>query len=176
MAEPQQEASEDAVMTRIGQAVMLHRGGDREEARNRFARLWEEIGEGGGPPSAPAVGEQGEMSVLRCILAHYMADTQDDPADELAWDQRALAAVGGLCDERPHDHHASVAVRAFYPSLHLNLAADHVKLGQRQAARAHLERARAACAALADDAYGAGIRAAIGRLELRLAGGADQLP
>ncbi|WP_202449685.1 hypothetical protein [Streptomyces sp. SID4917] len=70
-------------MTRIGQAAMLLHGGDREEARNRFGALWTEIGEAGDP-------------LHRCTLAHYMADTQDDPGDELAWDLRALTAADGM--------------------------------------------------------------------------------
>ncbi|WP_455359503.1 hypothetical protein [Streptomyces sp. SYSU K21746] len=153
----QQESSEDAVMTRIGQAIMLLHGGDREEARNRFGALWSEIGENGDP-------------LHRCTLAHYMADTQDDPADELAWDLRALSAADGLSDERVAQHHATLAVRAFYPSLHLNLAADYVKLQRPDAARVHLDRARAATGTLGDDGYGNGIRAAIDRLQARLEG------
>ncbi|MEV6651777.1 hypothetical protein [Streptomyces sp. NPDC051219] len=153
----QQESSEDVVMTRIGQAIMLLHGGDREEARNRFAALWSEIGEDGDP-------------LHRCTLAHYMADTQDDAAAELAWDLRALSAADGLSDERVAQHHATLAVRAFYPSLHLNLAADYVKLRRPEAARVHLDRARAATGTLADDGYGNGIRDAIERLEERLTG------
>ncbi|MFF4233055.1 hypothetical protein [Streptomyces sp. NPDC001820] len=153
----QQEASEDAVMTRIGQAIMLLHGGDREEARNRFGALWSEIGEAGDP-------------LHRCTLAHYMADAQDDAGDELAWDLRALAAAEGLSEERLARHEVTLAVRAFYPSLHLNLAADYVKLDRPEPARAHLERARAATDALGDDGYGNGVRAAIDRLECRLAG------
>ncbi|WP_371650985.1 MULTISPECIES: hypothetical protein [unclassified Streptomyces] len=153
----QQEASEDVVMTRIGQALMLLHGGDREEARNRFGVIWAEIGEHGDP-------------LHRCTLAHYMADAQDDAGDELAWDLRALAAADGLGQDRLDAHHASLAVRAFYPSLHLNLAADYVKLHRPDAARIHLDRAHAALDALADDAYGNGIRAALDRLELRLDG------
>ncbi|GAA3075483.1 hypothetical protein GCM10020254_19230 [Streptomyces goshikiensis] len=57
----------------------------------------------------------------------------------------------------------------FYPSLHLSLAADYVKLRRPEAARIHLARARAATGALADDGYGNGVRAAIARLERRLA-------
>ncbi|MGI5400425.1 hypothetical protein ACQEVG_13395 [Streptomyces sp. CA-135486] len=151
----QQEASEDAVMTRIGQAVMLLHGGDREEARNRFGALWSEIGEAGDP-------------LHRCTLAHYLADTQDDPGDELAWDLRALAAADGLSQERLAQQRAALAVRAFYPSLHLNLAADYVKLQRPEAARVHLDRARAATDVLGDDGYGNGIRAAIDRLEWTL--------
>ncbi|MFE3789029.1 hypothetical protein [Streptomyces goshikiensis] len=192
----QQEASEDAVMTRIGQAVILLHAGDREEARNRLGEIWAEIA---------AEGD----SLHRCTLAHYMADAQDDPADELAWDLRALTAADGL---RPGEEPAlppgrrpgqvvgqtpgegsgrgaaetpgqgpglgvgqgarpghQQAVRVFYPSLHLSLAADYVKLRRPEAARVHLARARAATGALADDGYGNGVRAAIARLERRLA-------
>ncbi|MET7482749.1 hypothetical protein [Streptomyces sp. NPDC005538] len=151
MAERQEQAAPDALLTRIGQVVMLHHGGDREEARDRMLGLWAELGEDGDP-------------LHRCTLAHYLADTQDDPTDELAWDLRALSAADELTDGGEGES----AVRAFYPSLHLNLAADYVKLGRSDAARTHLGRARAACAILADDGYGNGVRAAISRLELRL--------
>ncbi|MCX4552423.1 hypothetical protein OG204_04660 [Streptomyces sp. NBC_01387] len=142
-------------MSRIGQVIMLLHGGDREEARNRFAGLWTEIGESGD-------------ALHRCTLAHYMADTQDDPEDELFWDLRALAAADALDDERVGRHDSAVAVRGFYPSLHLNIAADYLKLGRKEAARTHLRRARSATGALADDGYGNGVRAAVDRLEWRL--------
>ncbi|MGW2027256.1 hypothetical protein ACWCPC_34855, partial [Streptomyces decoyicus] len=87
--EKRREATpEDGVLTRIGQAIMLHRAGDREEARNRLSELWHEI------------GPQGD-AFHRCTLAHYMADTQDDPRDELDWDLRALEAAEGFVTERP---------------------------------------------------------------------------
>ncbi|WP_425579512.1 hypothetical protein [Streptomyces coacervatus] len=155
MAEGHEQTTPDAVMTRIGQIVMLHHAGDREEARHRFLQLWAEIGEDGDP-------------LHRCTLAHYMADAQDDPTDELAWDLRALTAAEELTDGRLAEHEGTVAVRALYPSLHLNLAADYVKLGRSGAARTHLRHARRAAGALTDDSYGDGVRAAIGRLELRL--------
>ncbi|WP_046780757.1 hypothetical protein [Streptomyces yangpuensis] len=161
----QQEASEDAVMTRIGQAVILLHAGDREEARNRLGEIWQEI------------GEEGDC-LHRCTLAHYMADAQDDPADELAWDLRALTAADaprdgpgtGCGDGRPVQRDPHPAMRVFYPSLHLSLAADYLKLQRPDAARVHLARARAASGALADDGYGNGVRAGIARLERRLAG------
>ncbi|WP_112469624.1 hypothetical protein [Streptomyces triticisoli] len=158
MVERQEQAASDAVMTRIGQGVMLHHAGDREEARGRFLALWAEIGEEGDP-------------LHRCTLAHYMADTQDDPADELAWDLRALSAAEELHADRLAEHAGAPAARALYPSLHLNLAADYMKLGHREAARTHLRRARGAADALADDSYGDGVRAAIHRLALRLGEG-----
>lgn len=155
MAEQQDRAAADATMTRIGQAIMLLHGGDREEARGRFLDLWAEI------------GEEGD-ALHRCTLAHFTADAQDDPSDELAWDLRALSAADELTDARLAEHQQSLAMRAFYPSLHLNLAADYAKLGRSEAARAHLVVARNSVGALGDDAYGDGIRAGIDRLEARL--------
>ncbi|OON77367.1 hypothetical protein [Streptomyces tsukubensis] len=145
----------DPMMTRIGQVIILQHAGDREEARNRFAALWAEIGDGGDP-------------LHRCTLAHYMADTQDDPADELAWDLAALAAADSLPDDRLSARRRTLALRALAPSLHLNLAADYVKLGARDSALGHLHRARAATGFLTDDVYGAGVRAALDRMETRL--------
>ncbi|MFB7369906.1 hypothetical protein ACFC0D_08710 [Streptomyces sp. NPDC056222] len=151
----QQQMSDDGVMTRIGQTTMLLHGGDREEARNRFGDLWAQIGPDGDP-------------LHRCTLAHYMADAQDDPDVELAWDLRALLAAEELGEERLAEHDSAVALRALYPSLHLNLAADYLKVQRPDAARVHLDRARAASDALDDDGYGNGVRAAIERLEVRL--------
>ncbi len=158
VTERQEQAASDAVLTRIGQCIMLHHAGDREEARLRLLDLWREIGEDGDP-------------LHRCTLAHYMADTQDDPSDELAWDLRALSAAEELTDDRLAEHEGAPAARALYPSLHLNLAADYVKLDRCEAARSHLLRARGAADALADDSYGDGVRAAIHRMELRLGEG-----
>ncbi len=162
-------------MTRIGQAVILLHAGDREEARNRLRAIWTEIGEDGD-------------GLHRCMLAHYMADAQDDPADELAWDLRALTAADGLRGDglggdglrggpAPR-HEPQPAVRGFYPSLHLSLAEDYAKLERPVEARVHLARARAAADALPDDGYGNGVRAALARLERRLAAdpGADPRP
>lgn len=161
-------AADDAVLTRIAQVVMLHRGGDREEARSRFLRLWAEIGEDGDP-------------LHRCTLAHFMAGTQDDPLDELTWDLRALAAAEELAGERPAtgcpatgnpapeggpaadedragDDPADgrlagraggqAVARALYPALHLSLAVDYAKLGRTAAAHVHLRRVRHAAGAL----------------------------
>ncbi|MFJ2295589.1 hypothetical protein ACIOG7_28505 [Streptomyces sp. NPDC087894] len=159
----QREVLGDAVMTRIGQAVMLLHAGDREEARNRLGVIWSEIGERG-------------AALHRCTLAHYMADTQDDPGDELAWDLRALTAAEGLTgavDADPGGESGDAsAVRVLVPSLHLNLAADYLKLQRFEAARIHLDRAWDAVGVLEDDGYGGGIRAAIGRMEQRMRGSA----
>ncbi|KNB50897.1 hypothetical protein AC230_20485 [Streptomyces caatingaensis] len=143
-------------MRRIEEAIALQHAGDTGSARQRFTEIWDEIASDGDP-------------FHRCVLAHYMADLQQDPRDELAWDLRALEAAGSVTDERAEQHHASLSIRGFYPSLHLNLAADHHKLGDTGQARTHLAKARQHLDALKDDGYGHGIRAAIERLASRLA-------
>ncbi|WET81880.1 hypothetical protein P3102_12025 [Amycolatopsis sp. QT-25] len=145
----------DDVMAEINTGLQLHISGDRHGARERFAALWERIGEEGDP-------------LHRCALAHYMADVCDDPADELAWDLHALAAADSLTDERAKEYHATLAVRGFYPSLHLNLAEDYRKLGDHESANAQWELGRDTLGALGDDPYGAGIVQAYDALATRL--------
>jgi hypothetical protein len=141
----------DEVMEKIVAAIKLSHDGERDEAREHFAALWDEIGPDGDP-------------FHRCTLAHYMADVQDDPNDELTWDLRALEAAEALTDERAQSYHASLTVEGFLPSLHLNLADDYNKLSDFTRAREHLERARETVHVLADDVYGAMIRSGIDRV------------
>lgn len=75
----------DETMTRIGEGIALNQQGDRDQARQLFEELWERIGADGN-------------SMHRCALAHSMADVQDDPADELVWDLRALQAADAATD------------------------------------------------------------------------------
>jgi tetratricopeptide (TPR) repeat protein len=142
-------------MDRIGAAITLGRQGDRASARARLAQIWTEISVGGD-------------AFHRCVLAHYLADLYDEPREELAWDLRALEAAGSLTDERVQEHHASLRIRGFYPSLHLNLADVYRRLGEPAKAREHLEEAVRRVDALGDDAYGDGVRAALARLSDRL--------
>ncbi|GAA2971108.1 hypothetical protein GCM10010519_02810 [Streptomyces lactacystinicus] len=64
-------------------------------------------------------------------------------------------------------------MRAFYPSLHLNLASDHLELGEPDLAREQLERAVRSLDALSEDAlpgdaYSESIRTAVDELRQRL--------
>ena len=68
----------------------------------------------------------------RCMIAHYMADMQADPRQELLWDRRALEAAGSL---------TGAGAKEYHPSLHLNLAEGYRKLGDWDAAREHLAQA-----------------------------------
>ncbi|MET8044024.1 hypothetical protein ABZU25_24565 [Micromonospora sp. NPDC005215] len=138
----------DPIMTRIIEAVQLGQSGRQVQARELLGALWDEIGPGGDP-------------LHRCTLAHYLADLQDTTEAELSWDERALAAVSDLTDERAKRYLSSLQVRAFLPSLYLNLADCHRRLGNPAQARKHLARAGEHLAHLADDPYGEAIRAAV---------------
>ena len=110
----------------------------------------------------------------RCVLAHYLADLEPEPADEVAWDEIALAEFGHLAD----GDLAVIgipSVEAMAPSLHLNLADGYLRLGRVDDARHSLERGRAAAGALADDGYGAMIRRGLDGVADRL-GAADAPP
>lgn len=142
-------------MNRIMYAVMLCQGGDREGARRHFSELWQEIGSDGDP-------------FHRCTVAHYMADVQDDACEELTWDLRALEAANLLTDERLNQYHADLSIRAFYPSLHLNLATSYFKLRQFKEAREHLCTAQNLTSALPEGEYSQGVRKAINRIANQL--------
>ncbi|MBY6368352.1 hypothetical protein [Rhodococcoides corynebacterioides] len=146
----------DPTMEAITAAVMRGRGGDVAGARSDLEALWSEIGVRGD-------------EFHRCTLAHYLADLYDDAAVALIWDVRALDAADALDDDRAQQHHASLQVAAFYPSLHLNLADNLRRLGSFPAAADHLDRAEERLSALPDDAYGEMIRSALTELRQAVA-------
>jgi hypothetical protein len=146
----------DSIMDQIHAANALHHRGDRAGARARFAALWEAIGPEGDP-------------LHRVTLAHFMADVQDEPAQELMWDLRALEAAEALTDGRLKSHHDSLSLAAFYPSLHLNVAEGYRRLGELAQARAQIALAREKAAGLPEDGLGGYTRRAIDRLAGELA-------
>ncbi|ANZ40421.1 hypothetical protein BBK82_34795 [Lentzea guizhouensis] len=148
----------DPTMIRIGEAVELHHHrGQRDAARDLFAQIWTDIG-----------GEQGDPLHV-CVLAHSMADVQDDVREELAWDLRALAAADSITDEHAARAGVTLPVTALYPSLHLNVADCYRKLGDLTRAREHLQLARDSVGALGDDDYGQLIKGGLAQLEQQLA-------
>ncbi|MEU6738936.1 hypothetical protein [Streptosporangium sandarakinum] len=143
----------DPTLTRIGQAVELnHHRGQREAARDLFTQIWDDIG-----------GEQGDPLHV-CVLAHSMADAQDDVRQELMWDLRALAAADLVTDERAAQAGVTLSVAGLYPSLHLNVSDCYRKLGDFDRAREHLRQARAMIGALGDNDYGRLIKGGLERL------------
>ena len=137
----------DPTLVRIGEAARLHHHqGERDAARHLLSQIWDEIG-----------GEQGNPLHV-CVLAHTMADVQEDVRQELLWDQRALTAADLLTDEQTTQAGVAVPIAALYPSLHLNLADGYRRLGDLDRAREHLRQAQAGIDALGDDEYGQLVR------------------
>ncbi|GGR73355.1 MULTISPECIES: hypothetical protein [Streptomyces] len=144
-------ATPDPVMEAIGRAVAQGRAGDPAAARRALLDLWSAIGVTGDP-------------LHRCTLAHHLADLYDDPAEALAWDIRALDAADALTEQRLRAHHEGLRLSGFRPSLHLNLADLHRRLGSFDAAAAHITAARRHASGLPEDGYGTLVRTAIGEV------------
>ena len=130
----------------------LSQCGERGQARAAFAQLWQDADE----------------PLHRCAIAHAMADVQDDPREELAWDLRALDAAASVTDEDVAAAGMTGTAAALHPSLHLNLGEDYRKLGEPAAAHRHLDLGLAACETLPEDGYGRTIRDGLERLRDRL--------
>jgi hypothetical protein len=155
---------DDDVMGRVTAVVQRGQAGDRATARQELTDLWAEVEQRGGD------------DFHRCVIAHFLADLQDDLPDELAWDERALTAVAGVTDERAQEYHPSLQVRGFLPSLYLSLADDHRRLGDAERAHDFLRLAEGTIDALADDAYGALVRSGLENVARALAeGSTDRL-
>lgn len=141
-------ATPDPTMEAIGQAVTEGRTGNTLSARQKLLNLWSAIGVTGDP-------------LHRCSLAHYLADLYEDPAQALAWDVRALDAADAVTEQRVQEHHASLHIAGFYPSLHLNLADNYRRLGSFDAATEHINAAKEHAPHLPQDAYGGFLRTAL---------------
>ena len=153
---------EDDVMARVTAAVQRGQAGERASARRELESMWAEVEQGGGD------------DFHRCVIAHFLADLQDDLREELRWDERALAAVDGVSDERAQEFDGSLRVRGFMPSLYLSLADDHRRLGDATRAREFLEKARATADALGDDAYGGLVSGILDKVSRALAEGSTE--
>ena len=145
----------DPIMDEIMAAIAVVRGGDRLSGRSMLEAIWVRIAEE-------------SQAIHECVLAHTMADVQDDIAKELAWDIRALDAALRCEDADAQRHSQALSIAAFMPSLHVNLAEDYLKLDDLAQSRIHLESARASVGELGDDAYAKIIVRGIERLAQQL--------
>lgn len=137
----------------ITKAVGGAGAGRSDSARQALQECWDQTGRG--------------EHAKRCILAHYLADQQDDLEAETAWDETALAEHAHVTDTDLTPTGVPSAA-SFAPSLHLNLGDDYLRAGNAQAAHIHLDAARDAEHLLPDAGYGAMIRGGINRLAQRL--------
>ncbi|MBI1361472.1 MAG: hypothetical protein GC155_14435 [Alphaproteobacteria bacterium] len=145
----------DPIMDEIMAGGLLLTRGDRAGARLELEAVWSRISANAQP-------------IHEVTLSHTLADAQDDPAHELAWDLRALHAAQRCTDADAQRHSQVTTIAAFLPSLHANLAEDYLKLGDLPRARDHFESARGFTDRLGDDAYGHMIRGGLERLAIQL--------
>jgi hypothetical protein len=112
-------AMDDPIMATIAQVQQMVLQGQREHGSAAYEHLWNQAG----------------RPLHRVTIAHYMADLQDDPADELRWDERALTAAA----EVPADDPEIAPLRA---SLHINAAASTNSAATTRPARSSRPRRR----------------------------------
>ena len=101
------------------QGTQAEFAGRLEEARDLYRRAWD--------------AAQDDFDA--CVAAHYMARSQDDPAQALRWNEIALARAQAVDDERVH---------SFFPSLYVNLGRSHEWLGDLKQAEKYYQLAAAA--------------------------------
>lgn len=131
---------------------------------------------GGSVGGAPRLKDLWEASgpdehAQRCVMAHYLADLEPDLAEEVRWDERALAEFSHVQDGELAPIGIASAT-GLAPSLHLNLGDGYLRQGDTARAREQLDLGRAAAGALAEDGYGTMIRKGLEGLGRRLDAGA----
>jgi hypothetical protein len=146
---------QDSIMADITDAMALLQTGDRSGARHRFAEIWSRM-----QPIPDPLQE--------CVLSHYMADLQDEIDMELMWDSRALNAALRATDDDAKNHHPSLSIKDFFPSLHLNLADDYLRTGDFDSAKRHLQDGLSVLSVLTDSPYVTTIHSGFERIAARL--------
>jgi hypothetical protein len=145
----------DPIMADIMAAIAVLQGGDRAGGKAKLEAIWSRI-------------EHDPQPFHECTLAHYLADAQDNIADELAWDLRALAAGQRCSDADVQANGGGHEIAAFMPSMHASLADDYLRLGDLTLSREHIAEARRFIDHLPDDGYGQLLRHGIERIAQKL--------
>jgi hypothetical protein len=137
----------------IIEAIGVALAGDRERGRTSLTACWQ--------------GTAAHDAAQRCVLAHYLADVQDDLNDEVAWDEAALAAFADVAETEL----APIGIpsaRTLEPSLRLNLGDGYRRQGRFEDAKVHADAGQAVVHLLPDDGYGQMIRTGLASLRARL--------
>jgi hypothetical protein len=141
-------------MREVVEAVSaLHRG-ETSHGRALLLSLWSKL-----PPS----GER----LQACVIAHFLADTEAEVADELEWDLRALEAATGV-REAEGGLATPIVPETFLASLYLNAGDAYRRGGDWMRAQQHALQALRWSGSLPDGGYGATVAAAAQRLWERL--------
>lgn len=126
--------------------------GEQTAARAEMAQLWKDL------EDAPAYH--------RCVLAHFIADTQQAGAGELEWDLRALEIAQAALEAG--DDPTAEAVEKFLPSLHMNAADSLRKQSDFSRAAEHVEQGLRLSGNLGLGPYGQKVRAELIRIEAQV--------
>ncbi len=88
----------------------------------------------GRPAEASVLYEQAwniaQNDLDRCIAAHYVARFQETPEERLQWNQEALDRANAVDQQQ---------VKAFYPSLYLNMGQSFEQLGNQAEAQRYYD-------------------------------------
>lgn len=114
-----------------------------DDARRLFAQAW----------------DSAQDDYEACIAAHYVARHQPTFADNLHWNEVALARANAADGDQ---------VRDFYSSLYLNLGHSYEVNGDLSAARLQYELAAEHAGALAAGSYGDMVRRGVANALLRI--------
>jgi len=143
--------TDEAVRDRLARAQALAVQGNRAGARALYAAIYAEA------------MDSGDL-YWACVAAHFRAHLHSAPEGQRDWHLRALQAADAVGDER---------IRAFYPSLHANLAEVYLRLNAPAQAHAHLAQARAAAECLPDGGADPSVWLLIERVTQALDGAGD---
>lgn len=127
--------------------------GNKPEGKRLLAQCWNSSSE--------------DDHAQRCVLAHYLADVQDDLDAEIGWDETALHEHGFLA-EGDLKAVGIPSVEGMLPSLHLNLGDGYLRRGRVGEARQQQQAGQAQAGHLSADGYGAMIRSGLDNLGLRI--------
>ena len=134
---------DNPVVKLCAEGMQAEFAGRTDDARDLFMQAW----------------QAAQDDFEACIAAHYLARRQADFADNLHWNQVALARADSVADER---------VSQFYPSLYLNLGHSYEINGDPVEARRYYALAAARVDELTPGPYGdvvrRGVTAALQRL------------
>ncbi|MBV8756497.1 MAG: hypothetical protein JO257_04450 [Deltaproteobacteria bacterium] len=131
----------------------LHRG-DREQAHEELEAIWARV--------------DPDDHFHRCVVAHYLAEAQSDPAEELRFDILALAAARRAEPAEFDGRFPGLTLVGFLPTLHVKLATAYERVGELTLARLHATEAKDALAKVPVGPAGDVTRAVLARLNRRL--------
>jgi tetratricopeptide (TPR) repeat protein len=126
----------DPVVAAIGRGIIAETAGDIESARAAYEEAWRVAAD----------------DFERCLAAHYVPRTIDDPHEKLRWNEEALRFADAVGDER---------VTGFYPSLLASVGLCLLALGDVSRAVQALEAALRSVDDVPESDYRSGLTAMI---------------